>query len=172
MGDSGSSSGDYQKTIGDTDGCPTTTKVALVGVALDCSYTGSFDSTDDARSNVIHVVNTASQAYEKSLNITLGLQNLTVFPKDCPSSAPKSAPFNLPCDADKDINTRLSLFGQWRGDNADDNAFWTLMSKCGTGNEVGLSWISQLCVNTASGDDHVTGANYIVRNSVEWQVFA
>src|SRR5438034_7727312 len=40
-----------KSTIGSTAGCPTTRKVALIGVATDCSYTASFNSTETARKN-------------------------------------------------------------------------------------------------------------------------
>ncbi|KAI5310670.1 hypothetical protein KEM55_003759, partial [Ascosphaera atra] len=152
---SGAGSANYSQTIGDTNGCPKTRKVALVGVTLDCEYTNSFNSTESARDNVINVINSASQVYEKSFNITLGLRNLTVFPAECPGHAPESAPFNAACNSDDgkklDISKRLNLFSTWRGQQKDDNAYWTLMSDCSTGSEVGLAWLGQLCVNKASG---------------------
>ncbi|KAI5282041.1 hypothetical protein KEM54_003010, partial [Ascosphaera aggregata] len=179
-----SGSANYSMTIGNTDGCPKTRKVALVGLALDCSYTSSFNSTESARDNVISVINSASHVYEKSFNITLGLRNLTVFPADCPGTAPAAAAFNIPCDSEEgkrtDITGRLNLFSAWRGLQKDDNAYWTLMSHCNSGSEVGLSWLGQLCVNTATGNasstdpnaSSVSGTNIVVRTSVEWQVFA
>lgn len=181
---SASGSANYSQTIGDTNGCPKTRKVALIGVALDCGYTHSFNSTESARDNVISVVNSASQVYERSFNVTLGLRNLTVFPPDCPGTAPSTAAFNMPCDSEQgketDISGRLNLFSSWRGQQKDDNAYWTLMSSCESGSEVGLSWLGQLCVNTASGEANssdpnqsvVSGTNIIIRTSVEWQVFA
>ncbi|KAI5295565.1 hypothetical protein KEM52_000977 [Ascosphaera acerosa] len=191
----GLGSTNYSNTIGSTAGCPKTRKVALVGIALDCSYTASFNSTETARDNVISVVNAASHVYEKSFNITLGLRNLTVFPPDCPGQAPSTAAFNIGCDTDAgkktDISGRLNLFSAWRGQQNDDNAYWTLMSDCSSGSEVGLSWLGQLCVTNAHGGSSdssdgdgdgasksdatkssVSGANVVIKTSVEWQVFA
>ncbi|KAL2001370.1 hypothetical protein VTN02DRAFT_1838 [Thermoascus thermophilus] len=162
-----------RSTIGSTAGCPTTKKVALIGVATDCSYTASFNSTETARQNIINVVNTASDLYERTFNITIGLRNLTVSDKECPNAAPQSAPWNMPCSSGN-ITSRLDLFSSWRGSRGDDNAYWTLMSNCPTGAEVGLSWLGQLCNNKVVGDGSqaVTGANVVIRTPAGWQVFA
>ena len=73
----GNSAGvNLKSTIGQSAGCPDTRKVALVGVATDCTYTASFNSTDSVRQNVITQINTASNLYEKSFNITLGPSKL------------------------------------------------------------------------------------------------
>lgn len=167
-------------TIGNTAGCPTTRKVALVGVTTDCGYTGSFNSSESAYSNVITQVNSASDLYEKTFNITLGLQNLTVSDASCPGVAPASTPWNLPCSDNQTITDRLNLFSAWRGQRGNDsNAYWSLFSTCNTGAEIGLAWLGQLCntgVTTGSDTDgsteSVTGANVVVRTSTEWQVFA
>jgi hypothetical protein len=164
--------------IGSTAGCPTTRKVALVGVATDCTYTGVFNSTETARANIIQVINAASVVYEDSFNITLGLQNLTVSDANCPATAAASAPWNIGCSDSVTIQDRLNLFSAWRGDRADNNAYWTLLSTCATGSAVGLAWLGQACVNTAqvasssSGNETVSGANVVVRTSTEWQVVA
>lgn len=162
-----------RSTIGSTAGCPTTRKIALIGVATDCEFTQSFNSTQTAREWVISVVNTASNVYEKSFNISLGLRNLTVSDAACPESASSTTPWNLPC-SQSNITSRLNLFSQWRGSNPDSNAYWTLMSNCPTGSEVGLSWLGQLC-NTGSeseGSDTVSGTNFVARTQAGWQVFA
>lgn len=164
-----------RSTIGDTKGCPTTRKIALIGVYTDCEFTKSFNSTkqkQDAREYVIKIVNSASHVYEKSFNITLGLRDLRVSDADCPSSSP-SPKFNMPC-SQSNISERLNLFSEWRGDNADCNAYWTLMSNCPTDSEVGLSWLGQLCNSKvdSGGGQSVTGANFVVKTQSEWQVFA
>ncbi|PGH07382.1 hypothetical protein AJ79_06284 [Helicocarpus griseus UAMH5409] len=165
-------------TIGSTAGCPRTRKVALIGVATDCSYTQTFDSQQQARENVISVVNSASEVYEQTFNISLGLRNLTVFPPDCPATPPTSTPWNVGCggSGSPDINQRLNMFSSWRGQQRDDNAFWTLMTDCSSGAEVGLAWLGQLCNREVRGDPNsaqsVTGANVIARTPNEWQVFA
>lgn len=167
-----------KNSIGQSAGCPTTRKVALIGVATDCSYTGQFNSTSSVRSNVITQVNTASDLYQSTFNITLGLQNLTVSDAECPSTASNSVPWNVGCNSDT-IEDRLSLFSKWRGQRPDNNAYWSLFSTCNTGDEVGLAWLGQLCNNgattqadTSGGSQVVSGANVVIRTSTEWQIFA
>jgi hypothetical protein len=165
-------------TIGNTAGCPSTRKVALVGVATDCTYTASFNSTEAARQNVITQMNSASSLYESSFNISLGLANLTVSESSCPGTPPPATPWNQACSSSVDIQTRLNLFSQWRGSQQDGNSHWTLLSTCNTGSAVGLAWLGQACVtgsqgsNSTSGSETVAGANVVVRTSTEWQVIA
>ena len=167
-----------KNSIGKTDGCPSTRKVALLGVATDCTYTAQFNATDSVRANVITQVNTASDLYQSTFNITLGLQNLTVSDAECPSTASASVAWNVGCNSDT-IEQRLNLFSQWRGQRPDNNAYWSLFSTCNTGAEVGLAWLGQLCNNQATSQSDtsgstqtVTGANVIIRTSTEWEVFA
>ncbi|KAH0544816.1 hypothetical protein FGG08_001045 [Glutinoglossum americanum] len=175
-GKTGNSAGvNLKSTIGDTTGCPGTRKVALVGVATDCTYTGSFNSTESARQNVIAAINSASELYEKTFNITLGLHTLTVSESNCPGSPPASAPWNTPCSNNITIQDRLNTFSAWRGTKADDsNAYWTLLTTCNTGSAVGLAWLGQACVADAqsSSGETVSGANVVARTSTEWQVIA
>jgi Metallo-peptidase family M12/Disintegrin len=178
----GNSAGtNLRSTIGQSDGCPTTRKVALVGVATDCSYTGSFNSSESVRANVIQQFNTASELYQSTFNITLGLRNLTVSDAECPGTPPAAAPWNIGCPSPTTIDERLNLFSTWRGQRNDNNAYWTLLAgpDCNTGAEVGLAWLGQLCnTQVTSGQDTtgsnqtVTGANVVVRTSQEWQVIA
>lgn len=59
-GGSGNSAGvNLRNTIGNTDGCPTTRQVALIGVATDCTYTADFATEEDARENIINQINSA-----------------------------------------------------------------------------------------------------------------
>jgi hypothetical protein len=165
-------------TIGSTSGCPSTRKVALIGVATDCTYTADFNSTESARENIISVINSASVQYEDSFNITLGLQNLTISDATCPAVASSSAPWNIGCSDSVTIQDRLNLFSEWRGQRQDTNAYWTLLSTCATESAVGLAWLGQACVTTSqvasssSGNETVSGANVVVRTSTEWQVIA
>lgn len=174
VGGSGNSGGvNLKSTIGDTSGCPNNKKVALIGVATDCSFTARFNSSQSAREHVINVVNTASNLYEHSFNISIGLRNLTVSEARCPESPPSGAQWNIPCSTGN-ITSRLDLFSKWRGSQSDDNAYWTLMSDCPTGSEVGLSWLGQLCNKDVSTDgaDSVSGTNVVVVTKAGWQVFA
>ncbi|KAI9931365.1 hypothetical protein ASPWEDRAFT_102687 [Aspergillus wentii DTO 134E9] len=174
-GSSGNSGGvNLKSTIGDTSGCPDTKKVALIGIATDCTLTNSFKSNQTAREWIINTVNSASNVYEKSFNISIGLRNLTVSDGNCPDSASTAAPWNIACDSGN-ITSRLDSFSKWRGSQSDNNAYWTLMSGCPTGAEVGLSWLGQLCNSevASQGSESVSGTNVVVRTSgAGWQVFA
>ncbi|KAL3421873.1 adam protease adm-b [Phlyctema vagabunda] len=175
----GNSAGvDLTTTIGSTAGCPTTRKVALVGVATDCTYTAALGNATAARQNVINVINAASVQYEDSFNITLGLANLTISDPACPATPAASAPWNVGCSTSVDIQDRLNLFSAWRGDRGDTNAYWTLLTTCATDTAVGLAWLGQACVttsqvsSTSGSNETVSGANVVVRTSSEWQVVA
>lgn len=175
-GSSGNTGGvNLQQSIGETSGCPDTKQVALIGIATDCGFTSGFNSSESARQWVINTVNSASDVYERSLNITIGLRNLTVSEADCPEKAPSSAQWNMPCEQGN-VSSRLNLFSSWRGENKDDNAYWTLMTGCPTGSEVGLSWLGQLCnADTVDeGSNTVSGANIVARTNSGggWQIFA
>lgn len=163
-----------KSTIGNSAGCPSTRKVALIGVATDCGYTGSFNSSESAHANVITQINLASNVYEKTFNITLGLQNLTVSDSSCPGTPAAATPWNTGCGGNLTITDRLNSFSQWRGDRNDTNAYWTLLTNCRTGSEVGLSWLGQLCVSDVSkaSGEVVSGANVVAKTSTEWQVIA
>ncbi|RHZ62546.1 ADAM family of metalloprotease ADM-A [Aspergillus thermomutatus] len=149
--------------------CPSTRRVALVGIATDCSYSASFTSSEELRRNVINMVNTASEVYERTFNISLALHDLTISNRDCPSSPSSSTPWNADCAAG-DLNWRLDRFSSWRSSINDDNAYWTLMTGCPSGLQVGVSWLGQLC-NSNWGGQGVSGANVVARTRSEWQVF-
>ncbi|KAK0747709.1 Metallo-peptidase family M12-domain-containing protein [Apiosordaria backusii] len=162
-------------SIGSTAGCPTTRKVALIGVATDCGYTSKFRNKEEVRSNIIDVVNSASELYERTFNISLGIQNLTISDAECPATAPPSAPWNTACSDEITITERLSQFSEWRGQWPNDgNAYWTLLTSCGTGNAVGLAWLGAVCQAgaTRQGNETTASANVVVRTSTEWLVFA
>ncbi|KAL8716626.1 MAG: hypothetical protein Q9225_006059 [Loekoesia sp. 1 TL-2023] len=171
----GNSAGvNLKSTIGKSDGCPTTRRVALVGVATDCGYTASFDSDDEVRQNIIQQFQTASNLYEKTFSITLGLADLTINKKDCPATPAQDTPWNTGCTGNTTITDRLNMFSEWRGERNDTNAYWTLLTSCATGSEVGLSWLGQLCVTdvTKATGEVVSGANVVAKTSNEWQVIA
>ena len=161
-------------SIGNTQGCPSTRKVALIGVATDCSYTSSFNSTESAHANVIQQIASASSLYEKTFNVTLGLQNLTVSDASCPGTPSSATPWNTGCGGNDTITSRLNTFSTWRGQRNDSNAYWTLLTTCRTGAEVGLSWLGQLCVGDviSNSGEVVSGANVVAKTSTEWQVIA
>ena len=170
-----------RETIGSTAGCPQMRKVALVGMAADCNYRAQFDNESDMRQNVVNMVNAASELYESTFNISLGIQNLTVQDPDCPGTPGAGVPWNLPCSGTTTISDRLSLFSEWRGQFEDTNAYWTLLSTCNTDSAVGLAWLGQVCSQGSStqggdggGNETIASANVVVRTDGgnEWQIFA
>lgn len=181
---------DLASTVGQTEGCPSTRKVALVGVATDCTYTDSFDTPEEARQNIIDQMNKASALWERTFQISLGLQNITLSEAECPGTPAEATEWNQACSSSVDIQARLNMFSAWRGLQNDGNSHWTLLSTCNTGSAVGLAWLGQACVSSAfttnqsftgdgstGGEDNsetVAGANVVVRTNgaSEWQVIA
>lgn len=165
---------DLISSIGSTEGCPRSARIALVGIATDCTYTRDFDSPALARSNIIQQVNSASQIYESTFNISLQIQNITISDANCPTTSSTSQPWNIDCATDVTLSDRLDLFSRWRGRISDNNAFWTLLSTCNTGSAVGLSWLGQVCRQGSGGGSSgtVAGANVVVRTPMEWLVIA
>ncbi|KAJ5674491.1 uncharacterized protein N7477_004425 [Penicillium maclennaniae] len=100
---------DLTQSIGSTDGCPRTRQVAYIGVATDCAYTASFNSTDDAHHHILNVINTASVVFENSFNVSIGIQNLTISDAECPSSVLGTTAWNAAC-SEGDLNWRLQRF--------------------------------------------------------------
>jgi Metallo-peptidase family M12/Reprolysin family propeptide len=173
---SGNSAGvNLVSTIGQTTGCFTTRKIALVGVATDCTYTSLFNgSTEAVRTNIITQFNSASSLYEKTFNISLGIQNITISKQDCPGSASADVPWNVQCSGNVNIQDRLNMFSSWRAKQQDTNSHWTLLTNCNSGTAVGLAWLGQACVVSAEAANNtvVAGANVVAKTSTEWQVIA
>jgi hypothetical protein len=165
-------------SIGSTAGCPSTRKVALVGVAADCTYVQSFNrDKNQTQQNIIAQINQASELFESTFNISLGLANVVVTEPDCPTSQQSSTPWNQACSSSITIQDRLNQFSQWRGQQSDSFSHWTLLSTCNTGSAVGLAWLGQACTsgsqkNSGSAGEVVAGANVVVRTTTEWQVIA
>ncbi|KAK6345482.1 hypothetical protein TWF718_007398 [Orbilia javanica] len=167
-----------RSVIGSTVGCPTTRKVALMGIVADCEYVNSFQNNGERiRSNIINVVNEASTLFETNFNITLGLANLIVSSPNetCPVTAPASAPWNLPCNSGVSMARRLNIFSEWRGTQSGDGlAFWTQLTNCPDGSSVGLAWLGLLCQSEANqqNENFVSGANVVARTDQEYKVLA
>ena len=101
--------------------------------------------------------------YRAHLTLALGLPNLKCEMKclsslrivketnqylfySCPNTTDASYPWNVSCDS-AELDSRLSLFSQWRGTRSNDNlGLWHLMSGCPTGSEVGIAWLASLSV--------------------------
>ena len=90
--------------------------------------------------------------------------------------ADRDVPWNVNCSTPNvDLDTRLSLFSQWRGNKGNDGAgLWHLMSDCPTGSEVGIAWLGTLCqVNaTNAGSTFVSGTGVSTAGLTEWQIIS
>ena len=170
-GGSGTSS-NFINSIGSTQGCPKSAMVVFIGVAADCTYTESYSgSTDTARLQILDDINRVSALYLQSFNISIGIVELAVMGATCPSSSAnidQQNPWNLPCPSDApvggsvstasfgiDLNSRLSVFSQWRGDKGggDSAGLWHLMTACQSGSE-GKKALSQLSSSSSPRDSH------------------
>lgn len=102
----------------------------------------------------------------------------------CPTSSSEvdsQNNWNLPCQESGlaiavDLNERLSIFSQWRGDKggADGAGLWHLLTNCSTGSEVGVAWLGTLCRVEAfsSGGQTTSGTGVTASPRNEWQVIA
>ncbi|KAL0078490.1 Metallo-peptidase family M12-domain-containing protein [Phycomyces blakesleeanus] len=160
-------------------GCPTTKKINYMGAAADCTYVKYYQSMTNARMQIINDWNTASAAYERSFNVSLGLITITIMSETCPTTVAANATWNRPCSDSYTISSRLSDFSLWRSKIGNDGAgLWHLMTSCATGVEVGVAWLGRLCTSTAITQtdkgvtQHVsgTGVSSIIRD--EWKVVA
>ncbi|KAG6002834.1 hypothetical protein E4U21_002749 [Claviceps maximensis] len=180
--DDGGSSGtglDLLSSIGSTSGCPTTKKVALVGIATDCNYFSAFNNTGAVKKQIVGIVNKASEIYESTFKISLAIKNLTIIDRGCTDSTPGNTQWNVRCSDGVTISDRLNTFSQWRGDSKDDNAYWTLFTTCATQTAVGLAWRGMVCRPGAGSskdgngnNETVAATNVVVRADTEWQIFA
>ncbi|GAA5985974.1 hypothetical protein JCM10908_006356 [Rhodotorula pacifica] len=183
-GSNGQSS-NFINSIGSTAGCPKQQRVVFIGVAADCTYVQSFSSPAAAREQILTDFASVSALYQRSFNVSLGIVELVVMNSSCPTSSSQvdqTYSWNVPCQGTSgastgvDLNQRLSLFSQWRGNKGggDGAGLWHLLTACSTGSEVGVAWLGQLCRVTASGSGGQvtsgTGVTATTRN--EWQVIA
>ncbi|PYH76287.1 zincin [Aspergillus uvarum CBS 121591] len=150
--------------IGSTAGCPTSRRIALIGLATDCTFRDTFGSSEEMRRGLIGMVNAASEVFERTFNISLAIRNLTINDEACPEHASETTPWNVQCSAG-DIDWRLRQFASWRETQDETNAYWTLMTNCPTNNVVGVSLVGGLC-------NLNQGANVVARTLNQWQVFA
>ncbi|KAJ2707290.1 hypothetical protein H4R19_004917 [Coemansia spiralis] len=148
-----------------------------MGAAADCSYVTKYQSQDSARQQILSDWNQASAAYERQLNVALGLIELQIEELTCPSSINSAKAWNRGCSASYGIDSRLSDFSVWRAAKGADGAgLWHLMTNCPTGTEVGLAWLGTLCTTSSSsntvqgGVSSGTGVSAVSRD--EWKVVA
>ncbi|KAK9718179.1 hypothetical protein K7432_005694 [Basidiobolus ranarum] len=156
-------------------GCPTSKKVMYMGVAADCTYVKNYKGVEAATKSILSNWNIASGVYEKTFNIALGVAKLEMRSEICPTTLDNSVAWNRECSDSYDINARLNDFTRWRGTLGDDNnGLWHLVTRCSTGSKVGVAWLSQTCVTSATqqDSDYVSGTGVSSITSTEWKVIA
>lgn len=168
-------SSNYINSINDTTGCPDTQQIVYMGVALDCNYIAAYGSTDAARTQVLNNWNQVSALYKSSFKISLGIIELQVQNMTCPSAPVSGEEWNVGCDANVTLDTRLADFSAWRGAKGDDGAgLWHLMSACPTDSEVGVAWLGTLCQtdSTQQSSGTVSGTGISTASKTEWSLIA
>ncbi|KAL1923814.1 uncharacterized protein VTP21DRAFT_8794 [Calcarisporiella thermophila] len=169
-----------------SQGCPTSKRIAYIGVAADCTYVRSYTNVENARRQIITDFNQASQVFEQAFNVALGVITIDTRPPPCTNGADKNATWNRDCSDAYNINQRLSDFSQWRGSLGEDGAaLWHLMTQCNSKSRVGIAWLGQLCTSSASknggssgdsiemsGDEFVSGTGVSSITRDEWKVVA
>ncbi|WVQ91192.1 hypothetical protein IAS59_004988 [Cryptococcus gattii] len=168
-------SSNYINSINDTTGCPDTQQIVYMGVALDCNYVATYGSPDAARTQVLNNWNQVSALYKSSFKISLGIIELQVQNMTCPSTPVSGEEWNVGCDANVTLDTRLADFSAWRGAKGDDGAgLWHLMSACPTDSEVGVAWLGTLCQtdSTEQSSGTVSGTGISTASKTEWSLVA
>ncbi|KAN0061692.1 hypothetical protein ACQY0O_005684 [Thecaphora frezii] len=170
----GNQTNSFEDSIGSTSGCPSSPRVVYVGIASDCTYTQRFEGEDRTRVEILNNMNSASNLYRSTFNVSLGVVQLDVRSSACPSTAPSDAPWNTGCTGNT-IDDRLSAFSQWRGQqSANGVGLWHLMTTCNSGSEIGVAWLGTLCMVDASDSNgqYVSGTGVSSITSQQWQVMA
>ncbi|ORZ27671.1 Metallo-peptidase family M12-domain-containing protein [Lobosporangium transversale] len=153
------------------EGCPTNRLVTYMGVAADCAYVREHGGQSEARKQIFANFNTASEIYESTFNVALGIISLNIKSENCPTTPVAGEEWNQDCSPSYSIDKRLSDFSRWRGadDRPSDGAgLWHLMTKCNTGAVVGIAWTKALC--QASSQRQGTGVSS--STPTEWMVVA
>ncbi|KAI9258567.1 Metallo-peptidase family M12-domain-containing protein [Sporodiniella umbellata] len=160
-----------------SEGCPRTRKTA------DCTYVRHYKSQETARIQIMNNFNTASALFEETFNISLGLIDITLLEKTCPTQLDPARSWNRACEATYSLYDRLSDFSLWRNQKGKDGAgLWHLMTNCpldSVGLEVGLAWLGQVCHSgLARQEDEVGTLRYVSGTSIssitrdEWKIVA
>lgn len=174
IGNGGNQTNSFENVIGSTAGCPRSARVVYAGVASDCAYTERIGTQDDTRREILSNMNSVSNLYRSSFNVSIGIVELDVRSASCPSSASQDAPWNLGCGT-LTIDERLSDFSQWRTQQPGNGiGLWHLMTACNSGSEIGVAWLGTLCMTDASssGGQTVSGTGVSSLTTQQWQVMA
>ncbi|KCV72294.1 hypothetical protein H696_01691 [Fonticula alba] len=158
-------------------GCPLTPKVLYMGFASDCTYS-TFRGGDvrDISEYILNNVQMANNVYEPLFHTSLGVIELSIR-----LSCSDQPSWNRGCMDKYDIAERLSDFSHWRGGLSSDKpetgteaGLWHLMSRCASGNTVGIAWVNMLCQvrSFAQSSSYVSGTAVSTPTSEEWLIVA
>ncbi|SOV03577.1 related to ADAM protease ADM-B [Ustilago sp. UG-2017a] len=174
IGNSGNETNSYEDVIGSTIGCPRSARVVYAGIASDCAYTQRIGNQDGTRREILSNMNSVSNVYRSTFNISIGVVELDVRSGNCPSSPTQDAPWNLGCGT-VSIDQRLSDFSQWRSQQPGNGiGLWHLMTACNSGSEIGVAWLGTVCMTSASSSSGqtVSGTGVSSIATQQWQVMA
>ncbi|KIS69376.1 uncharacterized protein UMAG_02711 [Mycosarcoma maydis] len=174
IGNGNNQTNSFENVIGSTAGCPRSARVVYAGVASDCAYTERFGTQDDTRREILNNMNSVSNLYRSTFNVSIGVVELDVRSASCPSSATQDAPWNLGCGTIT-IDERLSDFSRWRSQQPGNGiGLWHLMTACNSGREIGVAWLGTVCMTDASSSSGqtVSGTGVSSLTTQQWQVMA
>ena len=121
-------------------GCPTSTRLLLLGVAADCSYVLQKGGKSEALNSILADFSIASKVFENSFNVQLGVGRVVI--QEACTLNDASTPWNVDCsNPSYTIANRLSDFAKWRGTEKDSFALWHLVTKCSSQPAVGIAWL-------------------------------
>ncbi|CDR99137.1 related to ADAM protease ADM-B [Sporisorium scitamineum] len=174
IGNGGNQTNSYENVIGSTAGCPKSARVVYAGIASDCAHTERIGTQDDTRREILSNMNSVSNLYRSTFNVSIGVVELDVRSASCPATASQDAPWNLGCGT-LTIDERLSEFSQWRSQQPGNGiGLWHLMTACNSGSEIGVAWLGTVCMTDASssGGQTVSGTGISSLTTQQWQVMA
>ncbi|ETS64719.1 hypothetical protein PaG_00671 [Moesziomyces aphidis] len=174
IGNGSNQTNSYENVIGSTAGCPNSARVVYAGIASDCAYTQRRGDQDAARTEILNNMNSVSNLYRSTFNISIGVVELDVRSGNCPATATQDAPWNIGCGTIS-IDERLSDFSQWRTQQPGNGiGLWHLMTACNSGSEIGVAWLGTVCMTTGSSSSGqtVSGTGVSSITQQQWQVMA
>ncbi|SPO25540.1 related to ADAM protease ADM-B [Ustilago trichophora] len=174
IGNGGDQTSSYENVIGSTAGCPNSARVVYAGIASDCAHTERLGSQDGARTEILKNMNSVSNLYRSTFNISIGVVELDVRSGSCPASPAQDAGWNIGCGTIT-IDERLSEFSRWRSQQPGNGiGLWHLMTACNSGSEIGVAWLGTVCMTGASssGGQTVSGTGVSSLTTQQWQVMA
>lgn len=168
----------FVNAIGNTQGCPKSAQVVYVGMAADCTFTQAMGGeVSNTSATLLNIMNTVSNVYRNTFNVSLGVVELDVRSATCPSTANSAVPWNVGCN-NLSLDQRLSSFSAWRGAQpANGTGLWHLLTACTTttsSGEIGVAWLGTLCKtdSDSSGSDTVSGTGVTSNTNRNAQVVA